>query len=244
MSSSSPCSSFAVCVTSASLAAVPTTVCTRPEATSTPIWAFIPKCHWLPFFVWCISGSRLCCLFLVEDGAAMIVASDNRSLPHQQTALFQQRADLVEQPLCQFVPFQPMPEMQHRGRVGDRVAVQYDPGKAAQRLAIVEGILDRFISQPVPLLHKIDPQHALQRDRRPAAFALRIERGKARHQPRPRHHRFHLGQKLVAPRLLLLTRVLRLGKAPLTLHRSDPTPRTTQILPNPAPETELISAFP
>src|SRR4051812_8565834 len=60
---------------SASFAAVPTTVCTKPEATSTPIWAFIPKCHWLPFRVWCISGSRLFCLFLVEDGAAMIVAS-------------------------------------------------------------------------------------------------------------------------------------------------------------------------
>src|SRR5215213_6339740 len=60
---------------SASLAAVPLTVWTKPEATSTPTWAFIPKCHWLPFFVWCISGSRLFCLFLVEGGAAMIVAS-------------------------------------------------------------------------------------------------------------------------------------------------------------------------
>src|SRR3954470_7343036 len=60
---------------SASLAAVPLTVCTRPEATSTPICAFIPKCHWLPFLVWCISGSRLFCLFLVEGGAAMMVAS-------------------------------------------------------------------------------------------------------------------------------------------------------------------------
>src|SRR4051794_41803113 len=31
---------------SASLAAVPLTVCTRPEATSTPICAFIPKMLW------------------------------------------------------------------------------------------------------------------------------------------------------------------------------------------------------
>src|SRR4051812_27551545 len=36
---------------SASLAAVPVTVCTRPEATSTPICAVIPKCHvWMPPF--------------------------------------------------------------------------------------------------------------------------------------------------------------------------------------------------
>src|SRR3954471_13751233 len=115
MSSSSPCSSFAVCVTSASLAAVPTTVCTRPEATSTPIWAFIPKCHWLPFFVWCISGSRLCCLVLGRGRRGDDRGVDDRPLAHQLAALLQQRADFVEQSLCQFVSLQPMPEMQHRG---------------------------------------------------------------------------------------------------------------------------------
>src|SRR5947207_4119191 len=64
---------------SASLAAVPTTVCTTPEATSTPICAFIPKCHWLPFLVWCISGSRALLLFFVEGGAAMMVARCRQS---------------------------------------------------------------------------------------------------------------------------------------------------------------------
>src|SRR3954462_10075717 len=50
-SSSSPCSSAAVWVMSASLAAVPLAVCTSPEATSTPMWAFIPKYHvWMPPF--------------------------------------------------------------------------------------------------------------------------------------------------------------------------------------------------
>jgi hypothetical protein len=33
------------------LVAVPTTVCTIPEATATLICASIPKCHWLPFLV-------------------------------------------------------------------------------------------------------------------------------------------------------------------------------------------------
>src|SRR5436309_10828808 len=37
--------------------------------------AFMPKYHWFPFFVWCISGSRAFSAFLVEDGALMIVAS-------------------------------------------------------------------------------------------------------------------------------------------------------------------------
>ena len=35
----------------------------------------IPKCHWIPFLVWCISGSRVLTSFLVELGAAMMVAS-------------------------------------------------------------------------------------------------------------------------------------------------------------------------
>lgn len=35
----------------------------------------IPKCQALPFFVWCISGSRALPSFLVELGAAMMVAS-------------------------------------------------------------------------------------------------------------------------------------------------------------------------
>ena len=51
------------------------TVCTKPESVSTPMWAFIPKCHWLPFLVLCISGSRSPRLFLVELGAAIKVAS-------------------------------------------------------------------------------------------------------------------------------------------------------------------------
>ena len=36
---------------------------------------FIPKRYSLPFFVWCISGSRFFSAFLVELGAFMIVAS-------------------------------------------------------------------------------------------------------------------------------------------------------------------------
>jgi hypothetical protein len=47
--------------------------------------AFMPKCHWLPFFVWCISGSRSPVLFLVELGAAMSVASTTVPVFKQQS---------------------------------------------------------------------------------------------------------------------------------------------------------------
>ena len=35
----------------------------------------MPKYHWLPFFVWCISPSRSPSLFFVELGASMMLAS-------------------------------------------------------------------------------------------------------------------------------------------------------------------------
>lgn len=40
---SSPCSSAPACVTSWTSAAVATTVCTRPDPASTPMWAFMPN---------------------------------------------------------------------------------------------------------------------------------------------------------------------------------------------------------
>src|SRR5215831_10223492 len=42
---------------------------------STPKCPFIPKYHCCPFFVWCISGSRVPVAFLVDAGAAIMVAS-------------------------------------------------------------------------------------------------------------------------------------------------------------------------
>ena len=59
--------------------------------------------------------------------------------------------------------------------------------------------------------------------------------GQSRHQPRPRHHLLHLGQKLVAPRLLLLAGVFRLAKLPCRCidlppiqHRADSTQSRTR----------------
>lgn len=57
------------------LAVVVVTVCTKPLMVSTPIWAFIPKCHFSPFLVELISSSRFLSSFFVLDGAAIMVAS-------------------------------------------------------------------------------------------------------------------------------------------------------------------------
>src|SRR4030088_771159 len=122
---------------SASLAAVPTTVCTTPEATSTPICAFIPKCHWLPFLVWCISGSRALSFVLRRRRGGDDGGIDDCSLAHQQAPLLQHRPDLVEQRPGQVVLLQPMAEVQHRRRVRNRRPPQVDARKVTQGLALL-----------------------------------------------------------------------------------------------------------
>src|SRR2546422_5036658 len=72
---SSPCNRSGSTAESATLAAVATAVWMIFVLLSTPTCAFIPKYHCLPFFVWCISGSRCCSRFLVEVGACRMAAS-------------------------------------------------------------------------------------------------------------------------------------------------------------------------
>src|SRR5439155_8971945 len=71
---SAPCTSAGSCVTSACAASVVVRLCTSPRG-SVPTCSFIPKNQVFPFLVCGISGSRACAAFLVELGAAMIVAS-------------------------------------------------------------------------------------------------------------------------------------------------------------------------
>ena len=52
-------------------------------------WAFIPKYHWLPFFVWRHIGVAFVCQFLVEGVRADSLAPDGLGTPHSQ-----QRGDL------------------------------------------------------------------------------------------------------------------------------------------------------
>lgn len=51
------------------------TLITRPRRFGKTLTMSMPKYHWLPFLVECISGSRVFVRFLVELGALMIVAS-------------------------------------------------------------------------------------------------------------------------------------------------------------------------
>lgn len=84
----------------------------------------MPKCQSLPFFAWCISGSRLFPAFFVDGGASKIVASTMHAFLHHQPALAQLDADLVEQLSRQFVIDQQTPEVQQRGGIRHILARQ------------------------------------------------------------------------------------------------------------------------
>src|SRR3954465_6317950 len=98
----------------------------------------MPKYHWLPFFVWCISGSRCPVLFLVELGAAMIVAS----------TIIPCRSNSVEDLPPQAVLFQQMAEVQDRRLVRHRATGQQQSCELPHRGDLVEFFLHRGIAQP------------------------------------------------------------------------------------------------
>ena len=58
-----------------------------------PMCSFIPKSQFLPFLVCFVSGSRVAVAFLVELGAAMMVASTIVPERSKKTACFEQAAD-------------------------------------------------------------------------------------------------------------------------------------------------------
>jgi hypothetical protein len=81
---------------------------------------------------------------------------------------------------------------------------------------VVQRILQRLVSQRVPLLQKVHAQNARHADGRAANLAaLRVVRLDQRFQPRPRHHHIHLSEEPLPACLALLAGVLGTGKARL-----------------------------
>src|SRR2546425_8159850 len=88
---------------------------------STPTCAFIPKYHCLPFFVWCISGSRCCSRFLVEVGACRMVASTMVPGRDPHPLRLQVQVHCPQDLFAQLVFFQQVPELARRGLVQHRL---------------------------------------------------------------------------------------------------------------------------
>src|SRR6056297_2874971 len=125
-------------------------VWTSPLLLSTPMCAFMPKYHWLPFFDWLISGSRQPFLFFVEGDAAINVAS--MVVPPRSSApLSSRRADRLEDRFGQVVRFEQMAEVEDRRLVRDRIVAEFQSGKRPHRLDVVKRLLGAWIGQLIPL---------------------------------------------------------------------------------------------
>jgi hypothetical protein len=112
-----------------------------------------------------------------------------------------------------------MPELANGGLVRHRFGAQIDTDKAPHRARIVQRLFHRRIRQVEPVLQKMDPQHPLHSDRRPAgAFALRITRLDHPAQSRPRYDLVHLLEKLLPAGQLAKSFEALFGKAALA-HR-------------------------
>ena len=134
------------------------------------------------------------------------------------------------------MPLQQVTEVLNRGLVRDEVIAGFDPGKAAHRLAVMKCFFRHWVAQRIPVLQETDPKPIagksipridfwpcsyLQRHRRSSALRphLRIRRINQRMETTPRHHRIHLCQEQLPPRLFPLHCIAKTGKGGLLWHR-------------------------
>ncbi len=64
------------------------------------------------------------------------------------------RVDLGKDRFAQPVSLQKMAEVEDRGLVGNAVVTQFDPGKAAHRLAVIQRLFRRRVAQRIPFCRK------------------------------------------------------------------------------------------
>jgi hypothetical protein len=67
-----------------------------------------------------------------------------------------------------------MAEAEDRGFIRDPVADQVNACKPAHRRHLDQCVLHRWITEVIPLLHQVNPQHGLQRVGRAAAFGTSL----------------------------------------------------------------------
>ena len=117
--------------------------------------------------------------------------------------------------------FEQAAELEERGGVRGGLAGKVDPDKAADGLAVVEGVFDAFVGEAETLLPDVHAQHPGKTDGRASRSAVAgVERGYGMRKRRPWNKGFEVGEEMIAPRQLLLRIVFQFGKA--RLHRFHP----------------------
>ena len=135
----------------------------------------------------------------------------NRYMAHQQAPLSEHSIDLGKQAYCKLVTLQQMTEVQNGRLVRQTASVKRQQSKLTHRLNVIQRLFHRRIAKSKPPLHKVNPQHRLQRVGQASLFALGVHRLNQLDQSCPRNNLIHLREKLLASRLLALDIKLYLG---------------------------------
>src|SRR5438876_595234 len=168
---------------------------------STPTWAFMPKYQALPFLVWCISGSRCCSRFFVDEGACRMVAST--IVPVVMRTPWACKCRFTVPRICSpsLMFLQQVAKLTSRGFVGHRFMAQINAHELPHHRRVVQRLFHCRVRQVEPLLQKINPQHPLHSYRRTSISRLGIVWLNQRAQLAPRDHPFHFFQKYLSSRL-------------------------------------------
>ena len=147
----------------------------------------------LPLFVFGGAGCR-------DQGGI-----NDGALLHRHAPCDEAGFDGLKDLLAQIMFLQQLAEGQDRRLIGDPIADQLDASKAAHGGHLDQRIFHRWITEAVPLLQQVNPQHGGQRIRRPAAFlaGLGVVGFDQLDKRLPWHHHIHLREKLLPLGLLL-----------------------------------------
>ena len=191
---SKPCS----WVTLLTLAAVPMAVCTKPDSASTPMCAFMPKCHWLPFFDLVHLGVALTSAVL--SGARC----RNQGGVHHRTGLEQQAlggqlgVDDLQDLGAQLVRFEQMAKAQDADPVRNALGAA-DAHEVTVKAGLEQSLFGSQVRQPKPLLQVVNAQHHCQIKRRAPRLGQRCVRRDHHLQFTPRQILLHfIEQDLLA----------------------------------------------
>ena len=132
---------------------------------------------------------------------------DQRGVHHragleQQTLGAQQIVDDHQDLRGQFVLFQQVAKPQDRALVGQPGRPVVQARELPEQRHVVQRLFHRRFAQREPLLHEVNAQHGLQRERRASFVAHRSMRGHQVHQRRPGHHAVDLVEKAALARAL------------------------------------------
>jgi len=132
--------------------------------------------------------------------------------------------DLGSQPTT----FQQMPKVQNGCFIRHRPLGQRQPRKLAHRGNLIQSLFHSRVTQPVPLLHKVNPKHGTQFIGPSAIARLGVDRFNQTLDLFSGNHPIHVGQKDLTPRLLALDSVLCIGETHLA-HTAYPRKKNMNI---------------